>query len=288
MQGRETTMHLGIFSYNTDYGARPDDLAKACEERGFESLWVGEHTHIPASRQTPYPGGEPLPKPYYHMADPFVSLMAAAAVTTRLKLGTGICLVIEHDPIVLAKTVATLDFLSSGRLLFGIGGGWNAEEMHNHGTPFARRWPVLRQRIEAMKTIWTQEEASYDGEFVKFERIISYPKPVQQPYPPILFGGATPQGRQRVVNYGDGWIPIDVLIDDLPAAIADLRRRAEAAGRDPAAISVSVFAFTALSTDHLKCYQDMEVERVVLVSPRRLADAVPFLDRMATFIPAVR
>jgi probable F420-dependent oxidoreductase len=222
------------------------------------------------------------------MADPFVSLMAAAVVTTHLKLGTGICLVIEHDPIVLAKTVATLDFLSGGRLLFGIGGGWNVEEMHHHGTPFARRWSVLRQRIEAMKTIWTQEEASYDGEFVQFERIISYPKPVQKPYPPILFGGATPQGRQRVVHYCDGWIPIDVLIDDLPAAIADLRRRAETAGRDPAAISVSVFAFTALSTDHLKRYQDMAVERVVLVSPRRLADALPFLDRMAAFIPAVR
>ena len=159
--------------------------------------------------------------------------------------------------------------------------------MHHHGTPFARRWQVLRERIEAMKAIWTQEEASYDGEFVQFERIISYPKPAQQPHPPTLFGGATPQGRQRVVNYCDGWIPIDVLIDDLPAAIADLRRRAEAAGRDPAAISVSVFAFTALSADHLKRYQDMEVERVVLVSPRRLADALPFLDRMAAFIPAV-
>jgi probable F420-dependent oxidoreductase len=280
-------MHLGIFSYNTDYGVRPDELAQACEARGFESLWVGEHTHIPASRQTPYPGGDPLPKPYYHMADPFVSLMAAAAVTTRLKLGTGICLVVEHDPIVLAKTVATLDFLCGGRLLFGIGGGWNAEEMGNHGTPFARRWRVLRERVEAMQAIWTQEEASYDGEFVTFERIISYPKPVQKPYPPILFGGATAQGRQRVVDYCDGWIPIDVLIDDLPAAIADLRRRAEAAGRDAASLPVSVFAFTAPSPDHLKRYQDMGVSRVVLVSPRRLNDALPFLDRMAGLIAAV-
>jgi probable F420-dependent oxidoreductase len=281
-------MHLGIFSYNTDYGARPDELARACEERGFESLWVGEHTHIPASRQTPYPGGEPLPKPYYHMADPFVSLMAAAAATTRLKVGTGVCLVVEHDPIVLAKTVATLDFLSGGRLLFGIGGGWNAEEMRHHGTPFARRWRVLRERVEAMQAIWTQEEASYDGEFVQFERIISYPKPVQKPHPPILFGGATPQGRQRVVTYCDGWIPIDVLIDDLPAAITDLRRRAAAAGRDAATIPVSVFAFTVPSTDYLKRYQDMGVTRLVLVSPRRLADALPFLDRMAALIPTVQ
>jgi probable F420-dependent oxidoreductase len=281
-------MHLGIFSYNTDYGARPDDLARACEERGFESLWVGEHTHIPAVRQTPYPGGDPLPRPYYHMADPFVSLTAAAAVTTNLKLGTGVCLVVEHDPIVLAKTVATLDRLSNGRLIFGIGGGWNAEEMENHGTPFARRWKVLRERVEAMQAIWTQDEASYEGEFVRFERIISHPKPLQQPHPPILFGGATPQGRQRVVNYCDGWIPIDVLLDDLPEAIADLHRRAEAAGRDPQTISVSVFAFEAPSSDHLKRYQDLGVERVVLVSPRRLDDALPFLDRLAALIPEIQ
>ncbi len=150
-------MHLGVFSYNVEYGARPDELARAAEERGFESFWVGEHTHIPASRLTPYPGGEPLPKPYYHMADPFVSLMAAAAATRTIKLGTGICLVVEHDPIVLAKSVATLDWLSNGRVLFGIGGGWNREEMEDHGTPFDRRWQVLRERVLAMKALWTQE-----------------------------------------------------------------------------------------------------------------------------------
>ena len=280
-------MHLGIFSYNTEYGARPDDLAKACEERGFESLWVGEHTHIPASRKSPYPGGDPLPRPYYHMADPFVSLMAAAAVTTTLKLGTGVSLVIEHDPIVLAKTVSTLDWLSGGRFLFGIGGGWNAEEMEHHGTPFSRRWKVLRERIEAMKAIWTHEEASYEGEFVQFDRVISYPKPVQQPHPPILYGGATPQGRQRVVNYADGWIPIDVLIDDLPDAIADLHRRAEAAGRDPASLTVSIFAFAEPGMDVLQRYREMGVERVVIVSPRRLDDALPFLDRIAPLIAGV-
>ncbi len=280
-------MQLGVFSYNTEYGARPDDLAKACEARGFESLWVGEHTHIPAERRTPYPGGDPLPKPYYHMADPFVSLMAAAAVTTTLKLGTGVCLIIEHDPIVLAKTIATLDVWSGGRVLLGIGGGWNAEEMENHGTPFARRWKMLRERMEAMKAIWTQEEASYEGEFVQFDRIVSYPKPVQQPHPPILYGGATPQGRQRTVNYCDGWIPIDVLIDDLPTAIADLQRRAEEAGRDPASIPVSVFAFNIPSADHLKRYQEMGVERVVIVSPRRLDDALPVLDQVATLIPSL-
>ena len=278
-------MKLGIFSYNTDYGIRPDTLARALESRGYESLWVGEHTHIPASRETPYPGGGDLPKPYYHMADPFVSLMAAAAVTTELKIGTGICLVIERDPITLAKEVATLDRLSDGRLLFGIGGGWNAEEMENHGTPFKRRWAVLRERIEAMKAIWAEEEASYQGEFVNFDRIVSHPKPVQQPNPPVILGSATATGRQRVVDYCDGWIPIDVLLDDLPEAIADLRRRAEEAGRDPASISVSVFAFDGANPDALKRYRDIGIERVVLIAPRRENDALPFLDRFAGLMP---
>jgi probable F420-dependent oxidoreductase len=278
-------MHLGIFSYNVDYGARPDELAGAAEDRGFESFWVGEHTHIPAGRQTPYPGGGPLPKPYYHMADPFVSLMAAAAVTSRIKLGTAICLVVEHDPIVLAKTVATLDWLSNGRVVFGVGGGWNREEMEDHGTPFSRRWQVLRERVLALKALWTQEEASFAGEFVKFERAVSHPKPVQAPHPPILFGGATAQGRARVVEYCDGWIPIDVLIDDLPAALADLRQKAAAAGRRPDTLSVSVFAFDGVDSNALKRYRDLGVERVTLVAPRRLADALPFLDRTAALIP---
>ena len=278
-------MHLGIFSYNVEYGARPDELARAAEERGFESFWVGEHTHIPAARQTPYPGGGPLPKPYYHMADPFVSLMAAAAATRTIKLGTGICLVVEHDPIVLAKSVATLDWLSNGRVLFGIGGGWNREEMEHHGTRFARRWQVLRERVLAMKALWTQEETSFHGEFVNFDRAISFPKPVQRPHPPILFGGATAQGRARVVEYCDGWIPIDGLLDDLPAAIADLRRKADAAGRGGDGLSVSVFAFEPPKPDALARLRDLGVERVTMVAPRRLADALPFLDRVASLKP---
>ena len=275
-------MHLGLFSYNVEYGARPDELARAAEERGFESFWVGEHTHIPASRLTPYPGGEPLPKPYYHMADPFVSLMAAAAATRTIRLGTGICLVVEHDPIVLAKSVATLDWLSNGRVLFGIGGGWNREEMADHGTPFDRRWQVLRERVLAMKALWTQDETSFHGEFVNFDRAISFPKPVQRPHPPILFGGATAQGRARVVEYCDGWIPIDVLLDDLPTAIADLRQKAEAAGRGLDTLSVSVFAFQPPKSDAVARLRDMGIERVTMVAPRRLADALSFLDRMAS------
>jgi probable F420-dependent oxidoreductase len=273
-------MKIGCFSFNTDYGIRPDDLARALEERGFESLWVGEHTHIPAERRTPYPGGKELPKPYYHMADPFVSLAVAAAVTKTLKLGTGISLVTEHDPIVLAKEIATLDRLSNGRFLFGIGVGWNAEEMENHGTPFARRWAVMRERIAAMKAIWANHEASYGGEFVKFDRIISYPKPVQTPHPPIILGSATPQGRSRVAEYCDGWIPIDLLIQDLPPAIADLKAKVKAAGRDPASVSITIFAFE-ITPDQLQRYRDLGVERVTVMLPRRTEDAMPYLDKLA-------
>ena len=179
-------MHIGVFSYNTEYTMAADELAVACEERGYESLWLPEHTHIPASRESPFPGGGELPKEYVHMSDPFIGLAAAAAVTKTLKLGTEISLVTEHDPIVQAKQIASLDHLSQGRFLFGIGAGWNKEEMRNHGTPPNRRWKVLTERIEAMKELWTQDEASYHGEFVHFDRVWSYPKPLTTPHPPIL------------------------------------------------------------------------------------------------------
>jgi probable F420-dependent oxidoreductase len=280
-------MHLGLFSYNVEYGARPDELARAAEERGFESFWMGEHTHIPASRRTPYPGGDPLPKPYYHMADPFVSLMAAASATSTIKLGTGVCLVAQHHPIALAKTVATLDYLSGGRVLFGVGGGWNREECENHGMPFAKRWKYLRESVEAMKQIWSEEQASYSGEMVSFDNIFSFPKPVQVSGPPVIYGGATEKGRERVARYCDGWIPIDVLIKDLPDQIADVRRRAEAHGRNPDAIEISVFAFEGSDPDSLKRYQDMGVKRVAVVSPRRLEDALRHLDELASTVPMV-
>ncbi len=179
-------MKFGISIFDTDYAIRIDEVAHAAEERGFESLWVPEHTHIPTSRRSPWPGGTELPKEYWHTHDPFVSLAVAAAATTKLKIATGVCLVVERDPITLAKEVASLDFLSGGRFIFGVGGGWNAEEMENHGTDFGKRWRVLRERILAMKEIWTNEEAEFHGKFVNFEPIWSYPKPVQKPHPPIL------------------------------------------------------------------------------------------------------
>lgn len=280
-------MDLGFFSYNVDYGARPDELAAAVEERGFESFWVGEHTHIPEVRATPYPGGGPLPKPYYHMADPFVSLMAAAAVTKRIKLGTGICLVPQHDPIVLAKTIATLDYLSGGRVVLGVGAGWNREECEGHGVPFPRRWKALRERCEAMRAIWREESASYEGEFANFENIISYPKPARPGGPPIVIGGARPKTLDRVARYADGWIPIDVLIDDLGPMMASLGQKMTGAGRDPETLNISVFAFDAKNDDVIRRYHDLGVDRVVMITPRRLDDALRWLDSKQALVDEV-
>jgi probable F420-dependent oxidoreductase len=203
-------MQFGLTMFSTDYAIRIDELARAAEERGFESLWLPEHTHIPVSRRSPWPGGPELPKEYWHTFDLFVALATAAAVTTKLKVASGICLLVQRDPITTAKEVASLDFLSNGRFLFGIGAGWNAEEMENHGTAFKIRWKLLRERVEAMKKIWSEDAAEYHGRYVSFDPVWSWPKPVQRPHPPILLGGHSPQVLQRVVDYCDGWMPIEV------------------------------------------------------------------------------
>ena len=276
-------MDLGVFSFNTEYTLPADELAKECESRGFESLWLPEHTHIPASRESQYPGGGELPEEYAHMSDPFIGLAAAAAVTTRLKLGTGISLVTEHDPIVQAKQVASLDRISHGRFLFGIGAGWNKEEMANHGTPPAKRWKVLTERVQAMKALWTQDEASYHGEFVNFDRVWSYPKPLTTPHPPILMGSLSSRlGRQRVVDLCDGWIPVETAIDDMPAALADLHDKARAAGRDPASIPISFFLVHAPGMGRLERYKELGAVRTVVRAPTAGREEVlPFLDKYA-------
>jgi probable F420-dependent oxidoreductase len=233
-------MELGLAILLTDYSIQPARLGSQAEERGFESLFLAEHTHIPVSRETPYPGGDELPREYSHTVDPFVALGAAASTTERLKLGTGVCLVIERDPIVTAKEVATLDHVSGGRFLFGVGAGWNKEEMRNHGTVPRTRWRVMRERVEAMKAIWTQEEAEYHGRYVDFDPIWSWPKPVQKPHPPVLVGGVGDKVLDRVVAYGDEWIPNRVKSpEELGVRIEELQRRAEAAGRER--IPVTVF-----------------------------------------------
>ena len=243
-------MKLGIEMFATDYAIRPDELARACEERGFESVWYPEHTHIPASRRTPFPGGTDLPKEYWHTHDLFVSMMAAAAVTKTIKIGSGICLAIERDPITMAKEVASVDQLSNGRLIFGIGGGWNAEEMENHGTPFKKRWKILREKVEAMRAIWAQDEAEYHGEFVNFDPIWCYPKPAQKPHPPIVLGSNTAQGLERVAKYCDGWLPNARAFKQLPAMVSDLRNRTERAGRRPDE-SLHLSAWGAGRRDHV-------------------------------------
>ncbi|MFQ5519966.1 MAG: LLM class F420-dependent oxidoreductase [Candidatus Methylomirabilia bacterium] len=280
-------MKFGISMFDTDYAIRVDELARAVEERGFESLWIPEHTHIPKSRKSPWPGGPNLPKEYWHIHDPFVALGVAAAVTSRLKIATGICLIVERDPITLAKEVATLDFLSDGRFIFGIGGGWNAEEMENHGTDFKKRWQLLRERVLAMKEIWTKEEPEFHGQFVNFDPIWSYPKPVQKPHPPVILGVNVPKARQMVAEYCDGWLPLAARAGDLATGVADLRRRTEQAGRDPNSVTVSVYGAKPEEAA-VRDYEKAGVERAVFGLPPADRDTVlPLLDQYAKLIKLI-
>jgi probable F420-dependent oxidoreductase len=200
-------MDTGVAIFPTHDAITPAEVARLAEEHGQAALFFPEHTHIPASRQTPYPGGKELPRKYAHTYDLFVAVTAALTATTRLRVGSGVCLVIQRDPIVTAKEVASVDFLSGGRFEFGVGAGWNREEMANHGTDPRRRMALLQERVEAMKEIWTADEASYAGEFVTFDRIWSWPKPAQRPHPPVLVGGDGPTVADRVLAFGDGWFP---------------------------------------------------------------------------------
>lgn len=281
-------MDIGVLNFVTDYSMRPAELAIALEERGFESLWVPEHTHIPASRRSPWPGGPDLPREYWHSMDPFVALGAAAAVTTNLKLGTGICLIVERDPIITAKEIATLDMISNGRFMFGIGGGWNSEEMENHGTNFRRRFRLLRERVLAMKAIWTEDEAEFHGDYVNFDKIWSYPKPVQKPHPPIFMGGDGPTTFDRVVEFCDGWMPIARRAGQegvLAEKIVLLRKQAEEAGRDPNSIPVSLCIFAPPQEDTIARMEEAGVDRLILSLPSEERDTVlPILDRYSAFI----
>ena len=259
-------MKFGTMLYSTDYAMRPDEFAAACEERGFESVWYPEHTHIPAERRSPFPGGGDLPQDYWHIYDPFVGLMAAAGATKTIKLGTGVCLITERDPIVTAKEVASLDRLSNGRFLFGIGAGWNAEEMENHGTQFEQRWKVLEERLEAMKACWTQDDSEYHGDFVDFGPIWSWPKPVQKPHPPIIMGAASSWGRERVARYCDGWVPLPAQMENIESDIADLGQRLQNHGRQLSDIEISFF-WAPEDADELKRYRDLGVNRAILACP---------------------
>lgn len=275
----------GIMMFPTDYAIDPATLAKEVEDRGFDSLWFPEHSHIPTSRQSPYPGGGDLPRMYIHTYDPFVALTAAAAATSTLKIATGICLVIQRDTIHTAKEVASLDRLSGGRFLFGVGGGWNREEMADHGTDPKTRMRLMAEQVKAMKELWTQEEAEFHGEFVDIERSWAWPKPLQEPHPPVYVGGMGPGVEDRVLDFGDAWLPQRVgpaNIDEFEQRANALQQRAADAGRGP--IPMSLFG-AETSSEAIEGYRRIGLERAIYgVSSADRDTVLKELDELATLV----
>jgi probable F420-dependent oxidoreductase len=271
-------MRFGLNTFPTDYAIAPAELGRAAEDAGFDALFFAEHTHIPVSRETPFSAGGELPSQYWHTLDPFVALATVAQATERLRIGTGICLVIERDPIVTAKEVASLDHVSGGRFEFGVGAGWNREEMRNHGTDPSRRFSIMRERVLAMKAIWTQEEAEFHGQYVDFDPIWSWPKPVQKPHPPVLLGGLGEKVLDRVLDYGDEWIPNRIEPAELKPRIAELRERA---GRH---VPVSYFGGSA-DDAFVEAARDAGVDRVLFQLPSGPPDEVlPLVERYAELV----
>ena len=279
-------MEFGASIFFTDYSITPAELAVALEERGFDSLWAAEHSHIPVPRRTPPPGGGELHKRYYDVMDPFVTLTAAACATEKLKVATGICLVIQRDTIQTAKLVASIDQVSGGRFLFGIGGGWNQEEIENHATVFATRMQKMREQIEAMKAIWTENKPEYHGEIVDFPLMMTWPKPVQKPHPPVILGGAFPQAARRALRYGNGWIPHSrrPQYEDVTDYLPQFRQMAAEVGRDVAEVPVTVWGVQP-DYDRLRRYEEQGVSRgVVQLTPEKADKTLPILDRWAELI----
>ena len=277
-------MHIGVSIFATDFSIGMDELAPEIESRGFESLFVPEHTHIPTSRQSSWPGGADLPKEYWHTFDPFVSLSFAAANTKTLKIGTGICLLPQRDTLVTANLVASLDRMSGGRFIFGIGGGWNREEMAHHGTSYDKRFARMAEQVKAMQALWSNDAAEFHGEQVDFSESWSYPKPVQTPHPPIILGGETDYTLRRVVDYCDGWLPRARHGFDAVKNIARLQKIADESGRDMSTLSISVFGALA-EENTLTGYRDAGINRVLLSLPSAPRDEVlPILDGYAALI----
>ena len=273
-------MEFGASIFFTDYSITPAELGFALEERGFDSVWAAEHSHIPVPRRTPAPGGGELAKRYYDVMDPFVTLAVAGAATKKLKLATGICLVIQRDTIQTAKLVASIDQTSGGRFLFGIGGGWNVEEIEAHGTVFATRMQKMREQMEAMKEIWTKSKPEYNGDIVKVPTMMTWPKPVQQPHPPIILGGAFPWAARRAIRYGDGWYP-NASSGNPEEYIPAFRKMAQEKGRDPKSLSLRLGGAPE-DADKLKRFRDLGIDavNVTLMSDKR-DEILPILDRWA-------
>jgi probable F420-dependent oxidoreductase len=285
-------MHIGFSSMNTLLDPSPAILAKALEDRGFESLWYGEHSHIPCAMKTPYPGGGNLPEPYKLMMDPYVSLMAAAAATTRLRIGTGIALMLERDVFSQAKTISTLDHLSGGRVEIGVGVGWNEEEFDNVSRqPWKKRYGVLRETVAATRALWRDEQAEFHGEYIDFDAVWCSPKPLQAGGPPVIFGAMGPLGTRHAAEWADGWFPVDFALPDVAASVAAFRQQVKEFGRDPDAVKITLQAMMHPTLDDLKRYRDAGIYRVnvgVSVDLWDKPDAVmPMIERYAELIPQI-
>ncbi len=283
-------MHLAFSSMNTPNDPHPAELAVALEERGFESLWYGEHSHIPCSRMTPYPPGGEMPAPYRNMMDPYLSLMTAANATTKLRLGTGIALLMERDLFSQAKTIATLDRLSGGRVMIGTGVGWNREEFENVSPhPFEKRYAVLRETVEATRTLWREEEAGYQGDYVRFDPVWADPKPLQPGGPRIFMGAMGPLGRKHAARWADGWYPVDIAMGEVATTLEAFRGEVREAGRDPAEVEINIQIMDTGNLDRLKEYRDLGVQRATIgvsIDLWERPDAVmPMIDKYAEIIP---
>ena len=281
-------MDIGVMIFPTDKSIQPVQLAKEVEARGFESLWFPEHSHIPVSRDTPWggrKGAPPLPEMYWRSHDQFVGLAACAAVTDKIRLGTGITLVAQRDPIWLAKEVASLDMISNGRFELGIGYGWCVEEMRNHGVVFNQRRALVREKILLMKQLWTEDEASYQGEYIQFDNSWAWPKPMQRPHPPIIMGGAVgPKTAAHIAEFCDGWLPLGDA-HNIETGLNEIKKACEAIGRDPASILLSMFHAREVKADDIKAHSDSGARRAVLPLPSEGADVVlPLLDKYAAMI----
>jgi probable F420-dependent oxidoreductase len=281
-------MDLGFTTMNTPDDVRPDVLARELEDRGYRSLFIGEHSHIPASRLTPYPTGGEMPDPYRRMMDPFISLALAANATQHLEVGVGVCLVLEHHILDLAKTAATLDVMSGGRLQFGVGVGWNREELANHrpDIPWSRRYQAAEECVAALKVCWTDDDAEFHGEFFDFDPVWSFPKPAQRPHPPIVLGTGGPLGTQHAIRWADEWMPMDIALGNVAKRITRFREKAADAGRE---IPVSLVTYGDPTPELLHHYRDLGVKRTIIGAARTgwddQATSLPFIDTYAPLIP---